>query len=201
MLVILVCFIGRKANEDRFYKSAENNLSNYRIAELNDNQNLPTVERYNLLYKNEKFNDDDYVMFGADDITFTPEFDKLVDSIFRENPNIDIVYPEDGIHHGALPTHPIFRQSFLKKTGEFFPSGYMRHCFVDNYVLALGRKLENIKYCPELIIEHHHPLINKGRWDKYYLKVYKKDYINEDNRLFQICLQEHLPKIIYKLKN
>lgn len=201
MLAIIYCSVGRTENEKRFNENTQETLTDYVIFKKKDEIELPTVERYNVLYNSIKNHNFDYVMFGADDITFETNFDKKVEKFFKEHPCVDILYPNDGIQKEHLATHPIFRKSFLEKTGEFFPSGYMRHSYIDSYILDLGNALGNIYYDDTLIIDHHHPIAKRGRWDKFYLKVYDREYMLEDYNQYQRCLKEHLPEIIKKIKN
>lgn len=200
MLAIIYCSVGRTENEKRLNDNVQKTMSDYAIYKKEDEIDLPTVERYNNLYKSLNTSAE-YVMFGADDITFEDNFDKKVNKIFSDMPHIDILYPNDGIQGESLATHPIFRKSFLDKTGEFFPSGYMRHSYIDNYILDLGKALKNIHYDETLKIFHHHPIAKKGRWDKYYLKVYDRKYMLEDFNQYQRCIKEHLPEIIQRVKN
>jgi len=205
MLVVIYCSVGRDSNERRLLNSFNNKKSIYStklLASLN-NIHMPTVKRYNTLWEDVNIKlSPDIVMFGADDIEFvTPNFDRIITNYFDNHIDIDILYPDDGIHGENLPTHPIFRNSFLNKIGEMFPVGYMRHLFVDNYVLELGKKLNNIAYLPEVKLVHHHPLVNKGRWDKYTLNAYSRDRKETDKKMYEKCILEHLPKITKIINN
>lgn len=42
------------------------------------------------------------------------------------------------------------------------------HMYVDNAVLELGRACGRIMYCPNVVIEHLHPLAGKAGWDDSY---------------------------------
>jgi hypothetical protein len=56
------------------------------------------------------------------------------------------------------------------------------HLFFDNFVKQLGIDLNCLKYLPDVIIEHLHPVAGKAEMDEGYLRVndpkwYEKDLL------------------------
>lgn len=82
----------------------------------------------------------------------------------------DFVYGNDLFQGEALPTAIFMRSSVAKALGYMaLPS--LRHLYVDNYWLVLGKQLDAIRYLPDVIVEHMHPAIGKAQWDPGYVRV------------------------------
>lgn len=78
-----------------------------------------------------------------------------------------IVYGNDLIQGERLPTAAFMTTDIIRTLGWMSPPG-LRHLFVDDSWLALGRALGAITYLPDVVIEHCHPVAGKAEWDAGY---------------------------------
>jgi hypothetical protein len=68
------------------------------------------------------------------------------------------------------------------------PEGFA-HLYVDNFWLRLGQDLNAIRYLPETVIEHLHPIAGKGDWDDSYLETNSIECYNEDSQMFDTYIE------------
>ena len=121
------------------------------------------------------------VMFVGDDHRFrSKNWDK--DFIFELN-KVPLVYANDLFQRETLPTACAVRSDVIQALGYMaLPS--LRHLYVDNYWLALGKKI-GIKYCVYLTIEHMHPAAGKGTDDEHYAAVNSNEMYTHDQKEFE----------------
>lgn len=94
-----------------------------------------------------------------------------------------MVYGND-LHHGkALPTEWAITTDIIRALGRFVPAD-VEHLYCDNSVLELGELTGTIRYLPEVIIEHMHPIWRKGEWDKQYQDVNSRQQYRSDGLRF-----------------
>jgi hypothetical protein len=62
------------------------------------------------------------------------------------------------------------------------------HLFFDNFVKQLGIDLNYLKYLPQVIIEHLHPVAGKAEMDEGYARVNQPKWYEED----LLALQKYL---------
>jgi hypothetical protein len=70
----------------------------------------------------------------------------------------------------------------------------MRHLYLDNFWLRLGTDLGKITYCPEIIIEHCHPLIGKAEMDEGYKTVNAAEVYTADRDAFNNFINSFMYK-------
>lgn len=78
-----------------------------------------------------------------------------------------IVYGDDLIQGPNLPTAVFMSSSIVATLGYMVPPG-LDHLFADNSWLTWGKRLNRLRYLPEIIIEHVHPLAGKAASDEGY---------------------------------
>jgi len=81
-----------------------------------------------------------------------------------------VAYGNDLIQGPALPTAVFLSSSIINTVGYFVPPG-MTHLFLDNYWRRLGETLGSLRYLPDVIIEHVHPIAGRAAWDDGYTEV------------------------------
>lgn len=183
MLAGICCILDSRGNQhDALVESIQRNKCfNTELFIYSEKQDKPTTERYQIAYqqfKNDKFK---AYMFMASDITIeTEEFDKnvldIIDDLEKRHGHRKwVLYPDDGCQGKGLATHPIFTTEWLDAIGYFFPTGYMKHLYVDNYIMDVATYTGKLVYCPDLKLNHNHPIFNKGEWDEHYKKAYERD--------------------------
>jgi hypothetical protein len=104
---------------------------------------------------------------GDDHLPRTLGWDKLLqDQLVRGG----VVYGDDTIQHANLPTAVLLDARLIRSLGFMVPPGLV-HMYMDNFWRDLGRRLGTLRYVPQAIIEHLHPLAGKAEWDARYDEV------------------------------
>jgi hypothetical protein len=103
-------------------------------------------------------------MIGDDNRFCTPGWDVMIAGRLEGNPGI--VYGDDGFQHERLPTAWWLSRALVDAFGMTHPG--LRHYYMDNYWLELGRACGCIWYMPEVSIEHLHPIAGKAENDPTY---------------------------------
>lgn len=109
----------------------------------------------------------DILWLGNDDVLFrTPGWDEQVTTVFdRVADRIVLVYPDDGIHGGALASLGFIHRRWVDTVGHFTSPLFScdwADVWLDDVATALGRRT----YLPGTLIEHMHPLVGKGPVDQ-----------------------------------
>lgn len=81
-----------------------------------------------------------------------------------------VVYGDDLLQRQNLPTAVLLNSFIIKTLGYMVPPGLI-HLYLDNFWRDLGQKLGTLRYVPEVIIEHIHPVAGKVDWDDRYREV------------------------------
>lgn len=81
-----------------------------------------------------------------------------------------IVYGNDLIQGENLPTSVAMSIEIVRALGFMVPPG-LRHMYLDNFWRDLGRDSDCLKYLPDVVIEHLHPIAKKAAWDAGYTSV------------------------------
>ena len=105
---------------------------------------------------------------GDDHRPRTPGWDRrLIAAIESLGGAPGIAYGNDLLQGGRLPTAWVVSAELVRAVGwMMLPT--CEHLFVDNAVLALGQASGRILYCPDVVIEHVHPVAGKAAWDDSY---------------------------------
>jgi hypothetical protein len=75
------------------------------------------------------------------------------------------------------------------------------HLFFDNFVKQLGIDLEVLKYLPDVIIEHLHPVAGKAEMDEGYARVNQPKWYEEDLLTLQKYIRsQEYADLVNKLK-
>lgn len=94
-----------------------------------------------------------------------------------------IVYGDDLLQGPNLPTQCALTADIVRTLGYLCPPP-LRHLYVDNFWLQLGRGADCIRYLPDVIVEHRHPLAGKAAWDSGYMRVNDHKVYAEDRAAF-----------------
>jgi hypothetical protein len=133
---------------------------------------------------------DYFVFMGDDHIPRTPGWDKAF--IQALGTNTGIVYGDDLLQGANLPTaYGMTRDLVNELRGMTFPGCV--HLFFDNFVKQLGLDLEYLKYLPDVIIEHMHPVAGKAEMDAGYERVNQPKWYEKD----LLTLQRYLSDMEY----
>ena len=133
---------------------------------------------------------DYFVFMGDDHLPRTPGWDKAF--IQALGTNTGIVYGDDLLQGANLPTaYGMTRDLVDELRGMTFPGCI--HLFFDNFVKQLGLDLEYLKYLPDVIIEHMHPIAGKAEMDEGYERVNQPKWYEKD----LLTLQKYLSDMEY----
>jgi hypothetical protein len=126
-----------------------------------------------------------FVFMGDDHLPRTQNWDKAF--IQALSINTGIVYGNDLLQGENLPTaFGMSRDLVMELQGMTFPGCI--HLFFDNFVKQLGIDLNHLKYLPDVIIEHLHPVAGKAEMDEGYARVNQPKWYEED----LLALQKYL---------
>jgi hypothetical protein len=77
----------------------------------------------------------------------------------------------------------------------------LRHMYVDNVILALGRAAERIVYAPDIIVEHRHPMAQKAAWDESYKATNATESYAADRKVFEHWCESELDAAVSVLRS
>lgn len=113
----------------------------------------------------ELFPDEEYYGFIGDDCIPRPDgWWKILADVAGTT---CISYPDDTIHGERLCTHPCVGGDFIRALGWWANPG-LDHSFVDTSLLALGLRFGVMRYVPEVVFEHQHPIKGTAELDATY---------------------------------
>lgn len=126
--------------------------------------------------------DYDFICFMGDDhLPITKGWDtKLAEAI---GDKAGIAYGNDLLQGENLPTAVVMSTKIIRALGFMSPPA-LKHLFLDNFWLAIGKALGNATYCPDVIIEHLHFTNGKAAHDERYAAVNNAEMHNGDEAIF-----------------
>lgn len=128
---------------------------------------------------------DYFVFMGDDHLPRTQNWDEAFIQALGQNTGI--AYGNDLLQGENLPTaFCMTRDLVMELRGMTFPGCI--HLFFDNFVKQLGIDLNYLKYLPDVIIEHLHPVAGKAEMDEGYARVNQPKWYEED----LLTLQKYL---------
>lgn len=121
-------------------------------------------------------------MIGDDNRFRTRAWDVILDSWLVDHGGL--AYGDDGFQHERLPTSWWIARPWVDAFGIVWPE--LRHYWMDNWWLELGRGAGAVRYFPDVSIEHLHPLAGKASADA----IYQRGELNGrgDQQRFQAWL-------------
>jgi hypothetical protein len=121
------------------------------------------------------------IMLANDDLVFrTAGWDTEILARLDAHPDgVGLVWGNDLLRGGALPTHPIVSRTAIEIMGCVCPEAYRRD-YIDTHLYDIFcrlRKLghDRLGYLPDVIFEHMHVDAGKGAIDNTSLKTRKSD--------------------------
>lgn len=99
-----------------------------------------------------------------------------------------LVYGDDLLQGKNLPTAVAMTSDIVRNLCGMVPPG-MIHLYLDNFWLKLGQDLNAIRYMPEVILEHLHPVAGKAGWDANYRAVNAEEVYTADAVAYKNYIQ------------
>ena len=120
---------------------------------------------------------DYFVFMGDDHLPRTKNWDKaFIQTLGLQS---GIAYGDDLLQGENLPTAFAMTRDLVNELrGMTFPGCI--HLYFDNFVKQLGIDLKCLRYLPDVIIEHLHPVAGKAQMDEGYTRVNQPKWYKED---------------------
>ena len=127
---------------------------------------VPKLNAATLAYANDYF----AIGFAGDDhLPRTEGWAKAALAGLREM-GTGVVYGDDGFRHAHLASSWFMTSDIVRALGRMVPAP-VEHMYCDNAVMDLARGADCLRYLPDVLIEHRHPLAGKSEWDSGYARV------------------------------
>lgn len=110
-----------------------------------------------------------------------------------------VVYGNDLIQGANLPTAVFMDSRIVRALGWFVIPG-MVHLFMDNLWKTLGEQLGTLRYLPDVVIEHVHPIAGKAEWDDGYREANDGAVWEHDEALYKEWIAFQMPTDIARIK-
>jgi hypothetical protein len=135
---------------------------------------------------------------GDDHLPRTPGWDsEYIDALWEMS--LGMVYGNDLIQGARIPTQVAMTSNIVRRLGWMAPPGF-KHLFVDDAWKEIGLGLGALKYLPETIIEHLHPLGGTAENDENYDRVNSTEIAQHDQSEFTRWKAQDLPQILQNLR-
>jgi hypothetical protein len=90
-----------------------------------------------------------------------------------------VVYGDDLLQGERLCTSWAMTSDVFRALGRMGPAP-VEHMYCDNAVMTLASSAGCLRYLPEVVIEHCHPLAGKAEWDSGYARVNRAEQYQAD---------------------
>lgn len=94
-----------------------------------------------------------------------------------------IAYGKDGFQDIKLPTWWTMSSEIVQSLGRMVPAD-VQHMYCDNSVQVLGIESGCMRYMPQVMIEHMHPVAGKAKMDEGYARVNRAEQYERDKGQF-----------------
>ena len=135
---------------------------------------------------------------GDDHRPRTKGWDKLYLDALREM-GTGIVYGNDLLQGENLPTQCAMTSDIVRALGWMSPPT-LTHLFVDNVWKILGNGADCLRYLPDVIVEHMHPVAGKAEWDEGHVRVNSTAMYEKDNAAFTEWLRTSMVDDVAKVR-
>jgi hypothetical protein len=110
-----------------------------------------------------------------------------------------IVYGNDLLQGERLPTQCAMTADIVRALGYMAPP-MLRHMYVDNFWMDLGSAAGCLRYLPDVIVEHVHPLGGKVAWDEGHKRVNAAAVYSADEQAYQQFVGEQMPDAVASVR-
>lgn len=104
-----------------------------------------------------------------------------------------IVYCRDDYHDEKLPTQWAMTSDIVRALGNRLTPAPVDHLYCDNAVLDLGTAAGCIRYLPDVLIQHRHPVNGLAESDEQYRRVNSRAQYAHDRPAYQRWQADKLP--------
>jgi hypothetical protein len=134
---------------------------------------------------------------GDDHLPRTQNWDVELTASLDGRPGV--AYGNDLVQGEKLPTACIVSSDLILALGYMVPPG-LEHLYFDDFWRMLGQDVGNLKYSPDVIIEHLHPTVGTAQWDASYLQNNDPAQFARDKTVYDSYLRTAWPEDLDRLK-
>lgn len=134
---------------------------------------------------------------GDDHLPETDGWDETITQIIK-NKEAHVVYGNDTIQGSALPT-AVFMSGKIPKTLGYMAPPRLIHLYMDNFWLELGKRV-GVKYLPDVVIRHVHPITQRVEWDDTYRQANSSENWQNDSQAFNEYMANDFENDLAKLR-
>lgn len=134
--------------------------------------------------------------FMGDDCVFRTHWEAEIVKQLKESKGL--AYANDLLKGEEIPNNVFIHKDIIEKLGFMCPK-VLQHYYIDNYWKDLGIKIHNIRYFPNIIIEHMHHSNGKAQKDDLYKRsevLLDIDKLAYDDYLLSGKMQKDVDKIL-----
>lgn len=102
------------------------------------------------------------------------------------------VYGDDGYQREKCPTQWAQTADIVTALGRMVPAP-VEHMYSDVSVLDLGKAAGCIRYLPDVLVEHMHPIVRKAANDEQYQRVNSRQQFRRDFEIYKRWKRHELP--------
>lgn len=135
---------------------------------------------------------------GDDHRPRTVGWDKAYIHALREL-GTGIVYGDDLLQRENLPTQCAMTSDIIRALGYMAPPT-LTHLYVDDFWKSLGEAADCLRYLPDVVIEHRHPIARKAAWDEGYHRVNAPEMYAKDEAAFAEYTRMAFPSDVEKVR-
>jgi hypothetical protein len=135
---------------------------------------------------------------GDDHRPRTQGWDRLYVEALREL-GTGIVYGNDLLQGERIPTQVAMTADIVRAVGHMAPPT-LTHLYVDNYWKDLGERAGCLRYLPDVVVEHMHPIAGKAAWDAGHVRVNQRSMYQRDSDAYADYAGLHLAVDIEKVR-
>jgi hypothetical protein len=169
------------------------------------NRWMPMVHKLNLLARQATADNPYFALgFAGDDhLPRTRGWSGRFVEVLQEM-GTGVVYGNDLLQGERLCTSWVMTSDIVRALGRMVPAP-VEHMYCDNSVMDLASSAGCMRYLPDVVVEHCHPLAGKAAWDPGYLRVNSRHQFSRDQAAYQHWLahglagdlaQIHTPAIV-----
>lgn len=135
---------------------------------------------------------------GDDHRPRTRKWDQLYVEALRKL-GTGIVYGDDLLQGARIPTQVAMTSDIVRALGHMAPD-VLTHLYVDDYWKVIGEGAGCIRYLPDVVVEHMHPVAGKADWDEGHMRVNQQSMYERDEAAFRAYAAEHLAADVEKVR-
>lgn len=136
---------------------------------------------------------------GDDHRPRTPHWDLRIQEAMRDMGGTGVIYGNDLLQGENLATAVAISSDIIREMGYMVPPGAV-HLYLDNFWMHIGLGMGRLKYLPQVVIEHVHPVAGKAEWDDRYREVNAGSMYQEDFEVFEKWKADHSEDVLTRLK-